>query len=639
MSYRQQRHQARDGVFAGADGGEKMATPYGVPGSTQKLRRKKTFMATSSRKKAAFSRLALSGLVVVTMLAAMVHFTAFTAHAGQASLSWSPPTTNTDGTPITNLKGYKVYVGTTSRSYDQKFDVGNSTSYSLNSLADGSTYYFAVTAYNTSGVESTYSNEATKDFPALPVTHKITATAGAGGTITALNNSNVSTASSGSTTITSVTVTDGAGQSFSIAPASGYAVSDVNVDGTSVGALTSYTFSSVKADHTLSATFAAKTVYYTITASAGTGGSITPSGTATLAAGANQTYSIAAAAGYKIASVAVDGASLGAVSSYSFSNLNANHTIAATFVASTTSTSTGTTTFAVNSGGTQYASTTGTTYLADTKYSGGNIGTTTATIANTTDDALYQKERYGNFSYSIPVTNGSYSVTLKFAETYFSASGQRIFSVTINGQTVISNLDIYATVGKNTAYDVTVPVNVANGAINISFTSSVNNAKINAIRVAPSTNTTSTSGTVLFADNAGGAQYTSSTGVTYQADSKYSGGSVGTTTSTIANTTDDPLYQKDRYGNFSYAVPATNGNYQVTLKFAENYWTAAGKRIFSVQINGQTVISNLDIYAKVGKNVAYDVTVPVSVTNGSINIKFVSQTNYAKVNAILVKSM
>jgi len=582
----------------------------------------------------AFSRIALSGLLLLIM-AATLHISAFTAQAAQASLSWAAPTTHTDGTPVTGLAGYKLHIGSASRIYDQKVDVGKATSYTLSDLTDGGTYYFAVTAYNSSGVESAYSNEANKTFAPLPATHLITATAGSGGSITALATSKINVASSGSTTITSVTVSDGASQAFSIAPATGYGVTDVKVDGTSVGPVTSYTFSNVKAGHTLSAIFAAKTSSYTISASAGTGGTITPSGTATVAAGSGKSYAIAAATGYKVAAVTVDGVSVGAVTSYSFSNINANHTIAASFTASTTST-TGSTSFAVNSGGAQYASPQGITYLADGRYSGGNVGTTASTISGTTEGTLYKSERYGNFSYSIPVANGSYSVTLKFAEFYFTAAGKRVFNVTVNGQTVVSDLDIFAKVGKNVAYDVAVPVNVTNGAISINFISKVNNAKVSAIKVAPAV---PSSGSVVFADNAGGRLYASSTGTTYLADSRYSGGSVGTTTAVIANTTEDVVYQSERYGTFGYNIPVANGNYQVTLKFAENYWSAAGKRVFSVKINGQTAITNLDLYAKVGKNRAYDVAIPVTVTNGTIGISFVSHTNYAKVNGIVVKSM
>ena len=79
--------------------------------------------------------------------------------------------------------------------------------------------------------------------------------------------------------------------------------------------------------------------------------------------------------------------------------------------------------FAVNAGGSQYGGADGTVYDADPWFSGGNTYTTTAAIAGTTDDRLYQSERYGNFSYAIPVANGDYLVTLKFAETLLVAGG------------------------------------------------------------------------------------------------------------------------------------------------------------------------------------------------------------------------
>ena len=70
---------------------------------------------------------------------------------------------------------------------------------------------------------------------------------------------------------------------------------------------------------------------YTITASAGEGGSITPAGAVSVKEGASQTFAIAAQEGYAIADVLVDGQSVGAVDSYTFENVTANHTIAALF--------------------------------------------------------------------------------------------------------------------------------------------------------------------------------------------------------------------------------------------------------------------------------------------------------------------
>ena len=64
---------------------------------------------------------------------------------------------------------------------------------------------------------------------------------------------------------------------------------------------------------------------------------------------------------------------------------------------------------------------------------------------------MYGTERYGSahasFGYSIPVANGNYNVSLDFAETYVTAAGQRIFSVSINGTQVLTNFDIYAAAG------------------------------------------------------------------------------------------------------------------------------------------------------------------------------------------------
>jgi osmotically-inducible protein OsmY len=145
-------------------------------------------------------------------------------------------------------------------------------------------------------------------------TYTISAPAGTGGTISPNG---------------SVRVNHGSNQSFTITAGTGYHISDITVDGVSQGAISSYTFSNVTAGHTILASFSANT--YTITASAGTGGTISPSGSVSVSHGASKTFTISANAGYQIASVTVDGASQGTISSYTFSNVTANHTMAATF--------------------------------------------------------------------------------------------------------------------------------------------------------------------------------------------------------------------------------------------------------------------------------------------------------------------
>jgi hypothetical protein len=82
---------------------------------------------------------------------------------GSATLSWIPPTTNTDGSPLTNLAGYRIYWGTTQGTYPNSATLSNPglTSYVVGSLTPG-TYYFVATAVNTIGIESTFSTVASK---------------------------------------------------------------------------------------------------------------------------------------------------------------------------------------------------------------------------------------------------------------------------------------------------------------------------------------------------------------------------------------------------------------------------------------------------------------------------------------------
>lgn len=82
---------------------------------------------------------------------------------GSATLSWTPPTQNLDGSPLTDLAGYKIYYGKTPGNYDSKIHIENPglTIYVVDYLTPG-TYYFVLTAINSSNVESRFSNEVSK---------------------------------------------------------------------------------------------------------------------------------------------------------------------------------------------------------------------------------------------------------------------------------------------------------------------------------------------------------------------------------------------------------------------------------------------------------------------------------------------
>lgn len=85
---------------------------------------------------------------------------------GTATVSWSAPTTNTDGSALTDLGGYHVYYGTSPSSLTHVINVASAgaTSYTVNSLSSA-TWYFGVTSYTTSGAESAISTVVSKTVP------------------------------------------------------------------------------------------------------------------------------------------------------------------------------------------------------------------------------------------------------------------------------------------------------------------------------------------------------------------------------------------------------------------------------------------------------------------------------------------
>ncbi len=216
--------------------------------------------------------------------------------------------------------GYRLYQRAEGQTYDYSQPVwtGTHTSCTVYNLAYDSRYYFVVRAY-LGAEQSGDSNEVTFVSPSpAATTYTLSASAVGGGSISPSGD---------------VIVNGGADQIFSISPGIGNYIADVLVDGVSVGPVASYAFVHVTANHSISARFALITS--TITASAGSGGSISPAGVTILDYGKSQSYAITPALGYRVADVRVDGASLGPIGSYTFAKVTENHTIHAVFIADT----------------------------------------------------------------------------------------------------------------------------------------------------------------------------------------------------------------------------------------------------------------------------------------------------------------
>jgi hypothetical protein len=325
------------------------------------MKRKKIYKP--SGKQNVFSRIPFLSLFAVLFLCLFLAGPVPGHAATNITLTWDK---NTE----TDLAGYVVYTGTASGSYTETLDVGNMNSVDISGLQEGATYYYAAKAYNTSGLYSEYSNEVSYNVPVT--TYTLTASGGPNGTISPSGAISISSGASQTFTVTpasgytisgvsvdgvsvgapasytfsnvtanhtisatfeavaqytitaspgsggtispsgTITLSSGASQAYTIIPYDGYAISSVSVDGVNVGAPGSYSFSNVTANHTISATFA-PVAKYTITASTGSGGTISPSGTVSLSSGASQSYSITPKTGYKITKVTVDGVDKGAL--------------------------------------------------------------------------------------------------------------------------------------------------------------------------------------------------------------------------------------------------------------------------------------------------------------------------------------
>ncbi len=128
------------------------------------------------------------------------------------------------------------------------------------------------------------------------------------------------------------TITEGDDFTFTVTPDACYEIGTITVNGTEVtlDENNSYTITNVTTEQTINVTF--NLITYTITASAGNGGSITPVGEVEVNCGESKTFTITANEGYEIADVIVDGQSVGAVESYTFPSVSENgHSIVATF--------------------------------------------------------------------------------------------------------------------------------------------------------------------------------------------------------------------------------------------------------------------------------------------------------------------
>jgi hypothetical protein len=290
-------------------------------------------------------------------------------------------------------------------------------------------------------------------------------------------------------------------------------------------------------------------------------------------------------------------------------------------------------------------------WIADQYFEGGNYWERPSQfLARTFDSSLFQDARTGDFSYHIPLSPGVYELHLYFAEpnvgpTTGGSENTRVFHVVLNGKRILRDFDVISDAGGAGIVDERVFKDVSpalNGILHIRFVSLRSQAIVSAIVVEPARlhrlNTVRIS-----ADE---SAYTDSRNVMWMPDDFWLGGTIGGRSYFMKGTLDRELYSKQRYGNFSYAIPVDEGAYAVTLHFAESWWGrendgggGVGSRVFDVFCNGTALVRNLDIYREVGANRPLLKTFHRLKPNaqGKLLLSFVPVRNYALLNALEVE--
>ncbi len=291
-------------------------------------------------------------------------------------------------------------------------------------------------------------------------------------------------------------------------------------------------------------------------------------------------------------------------------------------------------------------------WTGDRYYTGGEVFTPSqSALLRAEPSDFCRQARIGDFEYDIPLKLRTYELHLYFVEMQSGRGSQegyeadRIFTVAANGLPLLEGFDVSADVGGMGIVDERVFTDVgpaSDGLLHLSFKPEAGKAVLNALELLPGT--PGKMQPVRIA--ARSSPYLSSDQRLWEPDQFFHGGRTAVRTHPVEKSADPELYQGERYGNFSYAIPAAPGRYRVVLKFAETYFGPSNssglgpeRRLFDVDCNGQTLLKEFNIARHAGGSDR-----PVDMVfhglqpnaQGKIVLSFVPISNYACVNAIEV---
>jgi hypothetical protein len=296
---------------------------------------------------------------------------------------------------------------------------------------------------------------------------------------------------------------------------------------------------------------------------------------------------------------------------------------------------------------------------ADAYFDGGMaVNSSVRQIWRTQNPVFYRTSRQGNFRYNIPLKKGIYELRLHFAETVYDpestgtgGEGSRIMTARANGKTLLSRFDVVADAGASRTADVKVFTEIApapNGQLHLEFSGEEGTqATLSAIEILPGYRGHIRPVRLL----ARQTPYYSNDSHWWSPDNYFQGGQLASYTAAVSGTDDPELYETERWGNFSYAIPVSPGRYTLVLHFAARHgnWNqtsspqqdeqrAAVAHIYNVFCNGNALLKNFDLAkeARQSDAVLRKFTGLEPNAQGKLLLSFVPVEGYASVTGIEV---
>lgn len=292
-------------------------------------------------------------------------------------------------------------------------------------------------------------------------------------------------------------------------------------------------------------------------------------------------------------------------------------------------------------------------WLADQYFEGGTaIEQPRRFIARAFDARLFDFARAGDSSYHIPIAPGAYELHLYFVETAYGPGApggggeiSRQFEVFANDRLILSNFDIVSDAGDPFVADVRAFKNIspaADGKLHLRFHSLRELARVSAIEIVPARPNVLNPIRMYFDDS----PFTDSTGRSWMPAAYGNGGQISRHSQPVTGTKDLELYNAERFGHFSFAIPVDKGVYALSLHFVEEYYGPGnpagrggeGSRLFDVMCNGVALLRAFDIFKEAGVNrvliKSFHGLTPNS--QGKLNVDFVPVRNYASLYALEV---